>query len=252
MQSKKQKTKTLICVFAHPDDEAFLLASTLARYSKEKAILVCATSGQQGTTRHIKKNADLGTVREKELKKSAKLLKADKLYLLGFQDGVLHRQNQKEIQKLIEKIFKENNPDVVVTFGPDGVSGHVDHVTIGKITGDAYKNSCSAGNTRLLHLAVLERTDLKNEETGLPPKLSANGAKYIKIFKEKEIDAKIDVGQFWQTRLKALKCHFSQDDVRSFYRQFKENPIEFDAYILAAGKSFLKKPANDLFEGLQD
>ena len=82
MPSKKQSS--LVAVFAHPDDEAFGPAGTIAKLARSHDIyLLCATKGDaQG-------NTNLGQIRQKELLESARILGVKKVYFLGFADGTL-------------------------------------------------------------------------------------------------------------------------------------------------------------------
>lgn len=66
----------LLAIFAHPDDESFFCAGTLAKYAAlgHEVYLICATRGEQGRIRHpaldaslYPKGEALGKLREKEL-----------------------------------------------------------------------------------------------------------------------------------------------------------------------------------------
>lgn len=251
MSQNSKNHNLILTVFAHPDDESFTMAGTIAKYSKLgiKTILVTATSGQSGTKRHIKKVEDLADVRQKELEKCCKLLGIEKCYLLGYFDGRLHKVNPTELEQKISEIIKIHNPNIIVTFGPQGVSGHVDHVAISSAATRCYKKVCDLKTTRLLYVAPLEK-HIRIKDTGLPSRLSATKAKTLHLHKESEVDAIIDISGFWQHKLSAMKCHFSQDDVRGFYYDIKKEPNLEECFILASGKKFLRKPATDLFENL--
>lgn len=244
---KLSKNKTLLAVFAHPDDEAFTIAGTFYKYAKLncKTILVTATLGQAGSSRHLKKGQSLAAIRQKELARCAKLLKIKKLYLLGYEDGKLHKADQLLFQKQIEEIIKKGKPQVVITFGPDGVSGHIDHVTVSKVTIAAFKKVGDSKHARLLYVAPVKRDDIKRP-TGLPKKLRGTNSKRLVLHDIKDIDVAIDIRKFWKIKLSAFKCHFSQDDVRGFYRMVKKRPIYQECFKLAFGAKYKEKPASDL------
>jgi LmbE family N-acetylglucosaminyl deacetylase len=243
--------KTILAVFAHPDDESFTMAGTIAKYSKLgiKTILVTATFGQSGTKKHLKKGQNLADVRQKELEKCCKLLGIEKCCLLGYFDGQLHKVNQEELEQKISEIIKIHNPNIIITFGPQGVSGHVDHVAISSAATNCFKKLCDLETKRLLYVAPLEK-HIRIKNTGLPSRLSATKAKTLHLYNESEVDVIIDISKFWQYKLDAMKCHFSQDDVRGFYSDIKKEPNFEECFILGAGKKFLRKPANNLFENL--
>ncbi len=245
---KLSKNKTLLAIFAHPDDEAFTIAGTFYKYAKLncKTILVTATLGQAGSTRHIKKGQSLAAIRQKELARCAKLLKIRKLYLLGYEDGKLHKADQLLFQKQIEEIIKKTHPQVIITFGPDGVSGHIDHVTTSKVTTAAFKK-VGEKPSRLLYVAPLKRDDIASP-TGLPKKLRGTNSKRLVLHDIKDIDVLIDIRPFWKIKLSAFKCHFSQDDVRGFYRMVKKKPIYQECFQLAFGAKYKQKPASDFFQ----
>ena len=247
-QSKKQG-KSILAIFAHPDDEAFSVAGSFAKYAKVgvQTALVTATFGQVGSTRHIKKDQDLGKVRKAELEKCAKLLKIRHLYLLGYPDGQLHHANQTELTIKIEKIIKMENPNVIITFGPDGITGHVDHVVIGTVTTKVFTKVCNKKYQRLLYVAPIIEND-RNLKPELTPNLSVTGQKYITRHKRVDIDVVIDISQVWQTKLAAIKCHFSQDDVRQYFKKIKKRPVFEETFILKGGSKFKQKPASDFFQ----
>jgi LmbE family N-acetylglucosaminyl deacetylase len=245
---RSKNPNSILAIFAHPDDEAFSVAGTFAKYARLSAVtsLVCATLGQAGTRRHIKKTQDLGRVRERELTECAQLLKVKNLYLLGYHDGQLHKVNKRELQEKIEKIIKGENPKVIITFGPDGVTGHIDHITISKITTAVFKKVCDKKSQRLLYVAPIA-TNGRKLKPKLPAHLSATGQEFLTVHKKSDVDAIIDITDFWPIKLKAVKCHFSQDDVRAYFRKIKQRPTLQETFILAVGPKFKLKPASDFF-----
>lgn len=70
----KQNKKTIVGIFAHPDDEAFGPGGTLAKLAKENEVhIICATSCESGQ-KSISDKKDLGKIRKQELLSSAKIL----------------------------------------------------------------------------------------------------------------------------------------------------------------------------------
>lgn len=132
--------KVIMGIFAHPDDE--ILASTMFhKYIREGAevILVTATDGRLGTNEYNNYEAgdELAEVRKGEMQCAAETLGA-KLYHLDYEDQLktaegfdgFVAQSQGLLQDL-HRIIAEEQPDVIVTFGPDGFSNHIDHRLVG-------------------------------------------------------------------------------------------------------------------------
>ncbi len=126
----------LLCVFAHPDDEVFCSGGTIAKYVADGAqvMVVSATKGDAGQIRdaRIATRRTLGTVRAQELNESCQHLGAQFAVCLDYGDGTLKDLDINILVEHVVKIIREFQPDVVITFGPDGAYGHPDHIVIGE------------------------------------------------------------------------------------------------------------------------
>ncbi len=132
----------LLGVFAHPDDEIFCAAGTMAQATEAGAevMIVSATRGEQGQIRDpaAATRRTLGAVRERELRAAAAELGVRRVQLLDYPDGTLpnHRSS---LGAAIADIVRRFDPDTVITFGADGGSGHPDHVAISGLTTQAFR-----------------------------------------------------------------------------------------------------------------
>lgn len=129
----------LLCVLAHPDDEALAVGGALARYAAEgvATYLLTATRGErgwQGPPAHDPGPAALGALREAELRAAAAALGVREVRLLGYGDGELARVEWAGAIAAVAGQIRRIRPQVVVTFGPDGATGHPDHIAISQIT----------------------------------------------------------------------------------------------------------------------
>lgn len=126
------KSKRMLVILAHPDDESYGMGGTLAKYSHQgvQIILICATRGEAGISG--KQSAETGKIREHELRQAAMHLGIE-VYFLGYQDGQLADGDQTELFEHIACWIDMVHPQVILTFGPEGVSGHPDHVTVSKM-----------------------------------------------------------------------------------------------------------------------
>ena len=129
----------LLCVLAHPDDEALALGGMLARYAAEgvETYLVTATRGERGWQGDPSEDpgpAALGRLREAELRAAAAVLGLHEVSILGYGDGALAAADGSETVAVVAGHIRRIQPQVVVTFGPDGATGHPDHIAISQIT----------------------------------------------------------------------------------------------------------------------
>jgi LmbE family N-acetylglucosaminyl deacetylase len=96
--------------------------------------LICATSGEKGKS-HLTRpvtDAQLKKIRQNELLKAAKILGVKHVIFLGLPDSKV-RENAAKLYLKSLSVIKEMDPDYILSFGPDGISAHWDHITVGKI-----------------------------------------------------------------------------------------------------------------------
>ncbi len=132
----------LLAVFAHPDDESMGMGGTLAKYSAERVEthLVCATRGERGWFGPEEQNpglSGLGRIRTRELENAVRELGMKSLHFLGYLDGEVDRVPYVEITGRIVTHIRRIQPQVVITFPPDGNYGHPDHIAIGQFASAA-------------------------------------------------------------------------------------------------------------------
>jgi len=124
-------------VFAHPDDETFGPGGTIARYAREgvRISVVIATSGQAGRAGGFASTPEeLGRVREDEARAAGRYLGVSTIHFFGYMDGKLDEADETEVEEKVVRLLREERPDVVVTFGPEGAGNeHRDHKRISRI-----------------------------------------------------------------------------------------------------------------------
>jgi len=140
-QSPPEK-ETILAIFAHPDDET-TIGSVLAKYGEAHEVyLILATDGRFGVTEHmgIPAGDSLVEIRKSEADCSCSSLGIHPPVFLGLQDGLGlngHGDFYEQIPKLKERLLAEITriePTKILTFGPDGDTGHPDHRMIGALT----------------------------------------------------------------------------------------------------------------------
>jgi LmbE family N-acetylglucosaminyl deacetylase len=132
----------LLAVFPHPDDETLGLGSTIARYSMEGAetYLVCATRGERGWFDSEGPDPgfeEVAHIRETELRCATDYLGLREVCFLDYIDGDVDQVEPQEIIAKIAAQIRRIRPQVVVTFPPDGVYGHPDHIALSQFTNAA-------------------------------------------------------------------------------------------------------------------
>ena len=170
-------------VVAHPDDDAFGIAGSIALHGDEPAfrfVLVHATDGAAGQIApEVEATpATLGEVRRGEDDRAwrAHGRIPDRHEWLGYDDGFLAEADFEALTAQIRALMAEERPDVVCTFGPDGVTGHPDHITVGRATDEAFLSLAGDGGPglhRLLHAVMKQSTwgvlNKARVRDGLPP-----------------------------------------------------------------------------------
>ena len=195
--------KKLLIAVAHPDDETFLAAGTIIENRKlgGRNFIVCATLGEKGKSHLDRKvsDAQLKKIRQKELFEVSKFLKVDDLEFLKMPDTGLNKLVP-ELERRIHGIAAAIRPDYILSFGADGISGHLDHIAIGKAAKRAAK-----------------RLKIPFVAFAAPPQIAKNAeiiksrrafGKYIKNLKHAKPDTKIKINA--KLKRKALAFHKSQ------------------------------------------
>ena len=149
---------TTVLVWAHPDDETYLsggLAAALAGRG-HRVVAVTATRGEAGgPDASPAARAETARVRTAELADALKLLGVGDHVWLDYEDGRCAEADAEPAVRRLAGLFDSVRPDTVVTFGPDGFTGHSDHRTVSNWVDRALRRSPLA--PRLLHAVATER-----------------------------------------------------------------------------------------------
>src|SRR5687768_11983727 len=129
--------RPLLAVFAHPDDERVIgpLLSRLGREGRE-VHLVIATDGSKGIREHagIPAGPPLAAARKLEAECAAKRLGVRQLHWLGLEDGGLASfSTLARLRTELTSIITRIRPAAIITFGPEGGTGHPDHRLVGNV-----------------------------------------------------------------------------------------------------------------------
>jgi LmbE family N-acetylglucosaminyl deacetylase len=124
---------TVLGVWAHPDDETYLSGGlmALARAAGRRVVCASATLGEHGTDEPEHWPPDrLARLRGHEATAALSVLGVTDHRLFGLEDGTLADLDPAAGEARVRALLVEVRPDTVVTFGPDGMSGHPDHRTV--------------------------------------------------------------------------------------------------------------------------
>ncbi|MHB9033684.1 MAG: PIG-L deacetylase family protein [Anaerolineae bacterium] len=216
--------RCLLAVFAHPDDEAFGCGGTLARCAAEgvDVHLVTATRGEAG---EIAKGvsatmANLAEVREKELRCACQALGIRPPHFLDYIDGQLAIVHQGQAVAKLVRIIRDLKPQVVLTFGPDGIYGHYDHIAVHRWTRIAVKlaadpacfpdgSGCQPHQVSKVYYSVLPESWLGT--FGTDNAVMMDGVPFPFMgWKDAEITTWIDISKYTAVKEAAIRCHATQ------------------------------------------
>lgn len=212
----RSNSKTIMAIFAHPDDEAVTnISAVLAKYAREghKVYLVIATKGELGTNDFagIPAGDSLAHVRAGEADCAIKKLGIQPVILLGMNDGKLTSTDftGKTLREKIDSTLQLYNPDVIITWGPEGGYGHFDHRTVHNVVTELWQSG-KLPQSKLYYAAM--PTDVMDKV------LSTGQLKNWMYRYWKPVDRKFATTRIVITRedqqkaIEALYCHWSQFD----------------------------------------
>lgn len=124
----------LLGIWAHPDDEAYLSADLMAQTIDQggSVTLVSATYGELGFADDDPRTlAERSELRRNELATAMSVIGVADVRCLELPDAAVADTPVIEMARHIAAIIDEVRPDMIVTFGPDGITGHDDHIATG-------------------------------------------------------------------------------------------------------------------------
>jgi N-acetyl-1-D-myo-inositol-2-amino-2-deoxy-alpha-D-glucopyranoside deacetylase len=207
--------RSLLAVFAHPDDESLasggLLAWCTARGARVS--LLCLSRGEAG---HGGGKERLGEVRARELRDAADALGLSEYVLLSHPDGMLPWLDEGTLERDVRRQIDASRPDVVVTFGEDGLYWHPDHIAVHEATRAAVM-ACGA-TAPALYYVTMPPGQMEAVLAAAAPRLSPGARRdLLGIDNAAAFGAAaqpptlvLRTGPFAARRLAALRCHRTQ------------------------------------------
>ena len=278
----------MLACFAHPDDEAFSASGVLAA-STARGVdvrLVCTTYGEEGDIRQpgAATRETLAQVRHQELRRSCQVLGLQEPIMLGYRDSgwadhpaqyhpqaFVQARAQEVVGRLVEEI-RRFRPHVVLTYEPEGGSGHKDHKAICCHTTVAMQVS---GNLlsfpeqlhnglqpyqpqRLFYVARLQGFQMQRavalRQAGLDVPLPEPALRDQGVPRE-QIHVTLDVTPYLEQKLASMRCHHTQIEP-----DWPWSRVPRDVLLAVFGEEYLIQahppvagdglPLTDLFAGL--
>ncbi|MGA2990471.1 MAG: PIG-L family deacetylase [Candidatus Korobacteraceae bacterium] len=243
----------LLCVTAHPDDEAggFGGSLLLANQRGIETYIICLTPGQAARNRgNTTSNEELIAARRAEFAASCRHLRATRGEVLDYPDGQLQKQNFYEVVRDLALRMREIRPQVVMSFGPEGsMTAHPDHAMASLFTSAAFQWAARSDRfteppdgrepwaPQKLYYRTSEFTLPDRQPVALPP-----------------ITARIQIGpDLLERKIEAFKMHTTQSPLFPLFERNARRQGAVERFHLAASR----KPQdiqleNDLFLGVED
>jgi LmbE family N-acetylglucosaminyl deacetylase len=201
---------TILGVWAHPDDESYLSAGLMAMASVagQRVVVVHATLGEHGAPDPVTMPPhQLRAIRRGELARALAVVGVDEHHQLDHPDGGCQESDPNLAIESIERIIDKVTPDTIVTFGPDGMTGHPDHRAVSAWTTHAWRRS--GRRARLLYAAVT--TDWADEHRALNDRLGAFPSGWPLAVAPDAVALQVVLSEtVLDTKLAALAAHRSQ------------------------------------------
>ena len=193
--------RRILCISAHPDDNEFTIAGSVARWAGEgRDVGFClVTTGGAGVNEHTPSNEGLIPIREKETRAAAKILGVKDVILLGYADGTL--EPTLAMRRDLTRAIRRFRPDIVVCGDP----------TV-RYYGNEYLNH---PDHRAVASAALDAVFPSSETNAIFPELLAEGlpahkVKQVFISGSLQPDVFVDISRTLRLKSRALRAHRSQ------------------------------------------
>ena len=256
--------RKLSLVFAHPDDDTFGVAGSILEQGDELELqVILATSGEAGMIADpsLATRENLGSVREAESRASYRALGVEpELHFLRYADGGLPQVDREEIVGKVTELLGAFRPDVVVTFGPEGVTKHDDHVTMHHVATEAFhraRERAEGGFERLYYVAIpatrIEEFRELQRMAGMEP-FNPEDPFQPRGVPDETISAVVDCGDRWTVKHEALLAHRTQaEEIDSIPESARPLVFGLEHFVQAWPARDPGAPVlSDLFEGLAE
>lgn len=266
MSQPVRRSRSLAAIVAHPDDDAYGVAGLVALHKDDpgfRFVLVHATDGEggaiaegSGATRD-----NLGAVRREEDRRAWAVLghPPDRHEWFGYPDGALTEVPRHELVDRIAAVLDQERPEVVVTFGPDGITGHPDHVAISQATTEAFLQLADDGGPGLRRLSyggirqsVIDRWNGRRVRAGLAA-WDPNVVYHLRGVPDESIDIDVDTAEVAPLVRRAMQEHRTQwNDMNNpeATEEQRRKGVSRETQVIAWPPTRPGRLLTDIFDGL--
>jgi len=245
--------RRMLCITAHPDDEAGGFGGSLALYHERgvETSVICLTPGQAATHRGgAKDDQELAAMRRREFAASCEILKITHGVVRDYPDGDLHRQDLYRVVYELTLEVRRFRPQVMLAFGPEGgLTGHTDHSMASVFAElafhwagrsnrypDQLRSGIAPHRTQKLYQATASFTLPDRQPVTLAP-----------------VSAVVEIGKHLETKIAAFKAHRTQAPLWPLFEAFLRQRGRQEMFHLAAKTK--REPISqetDLFQGVEE
>ncbi len=259
---------TLLLAFAHPDDEGMSAgAMMMSKERGHRVVLVSATRGEVGEIYNMDEASSrprLGEIRTRELEEACRVIGVDRIEFLDYRDSGMVRTADTEDPRSFNKapaaaaaaklaaLLEEERPEVVVTFGEDGMYGHPDHIKIHHVTNLAL-DGLRGWKPRKLYYTAIPRSLLQAFMSQRPEDMRAqqNPDMQLEGTPDELVTTRLDVTPYVARKREAFQAHVSQNDPDSWFSKIPDEMYEAvfgtEFYAIGRGNAGTSLPESDLF-----
>ncbi|MBV8207520.1 MAG: PIG-L family deacetylase [Acidobacteria bacterium] len=242
---------SLLCITAHPDDEAGNFGGTLALYGRRgvSTAVICLTAGAAARHRgHARSGDELKAIRRDEFAASCRRLGVQHSEILDYGDGQLAGADIQQVTGDLVVRIRRLRPQVVLTFGPEGgVTAHPDHAMAGIFASLAFQWAGRRDRYAGQFEAGLEphRAQKLYYSTGL---ITIEGRQPVA---QAPVTLSIDISAVLDVKLLAFQDHKTQAPLFPIFEEAVRRHGGFEHWHLAAcADPQLAREENDLFDGV--
>lgn len=249
---------SLLAVFAHPEDEAFGPAGMLAKYASEGVRVLTVTASRETATVSTVASiqiSDRVALPQREKLCSCLTLGTERICLLDRPAHELDLTDQSVMEERLVRLMREQKPQVIVTYGPEGLTGDPYHILIGRLTTSAFRGAgdptrypqhmrdgLNPYSPKKLYYSVLPQSFLRRW-----------GIRGLAGVPDDQVTTVLDVSLYAEAKLKTLYCQ--RNHILDYARWLSEDrQVQWDEEYFALAASNLRRRSRnekDLFAGLR-
>ena len=258
----------LAVVVAHPDDDTFGCSGTVALHAEDprfRFTLIHVTSGEAGEIADpaLATRETLGAVREEEDRRSWIALgrEPDRHEFFRYRDGGVAEIPFEELVGRIAEVLLDERPDVVITFGPEGITGHPDHITTGRAATAAFhrvREEPGPGLRRLLHDSLPASAMVEFNELLVATGQEPIDLEHPKLYQprgvaDETIGVDVDCGEVADRKAAALREHRTQaNDMADLPEEVERRVLSRETHVVAwPARALGERVLSDVFEDLR-